>query len=102
MEKFRDGNERAELRAAMKHREKFIQLLIESKDLITNSPDMKWSEFVVMIKQRKEYIDLIGTRHSSQPYDLFAEMRSKWKRDEDSLQNTALHSSTSSIKNDSV
>ena len=102
IEKIHDQKQRAERRVARKHRENFVDLLDEYKALITSSPDMKWAEFVAMIKQRKEYIDLIGTRHSSQPYDLFAEMRSKWKRDEESHQSTSVHSSASSIKYDSV
>jgi len=101
IERFRDEKERAAKRSARKHRERFVELLDEYKELITSSPDMKWSEFVGMIKQRQEYIDLIGTKHSSQPYDLFAEMRSRWKREEDSLSRNP-NSSTSSIHNDSI
>ena len=102
IEKIHDAKERAERRSARKYRENFVDLLNDYKELITNSPEMKWAEFVGMIKERREYIDLIGTRHSSQPYDLFAEMRSKWKREEDNVLNTTNHSSASSIKYDSV
>jgi hypothetical protein len=83
MQKTRDNQRRDERRLARKYRQRFVELLGQFKNLITHSPDMKWSEFVVMIKDRPEYKDLIGTKNSSQPYDLFAEMRSKWKRDED-------------------
>ena len=85
MQKTRDNARRNERRVARKNRKGFVDLLGEYKNLITHSPDMKWSDFVVMIKERTEYRDLIGTKNSSQPYDLFAEMRSKWKRDEDAM-----------------
>jgi hypothetical protein len=81
MHHIRDERKKAERRVARKHREAFVALLDEYKDRICENPGMKWSEFLdkFNIKDREEYQNLIGTKHSSQPYDLFGEMRSKWK-----------------------
>lgn len=79
LEKDRDDQRRRENRKARQARERFMSLLESRKDLIEN--EIKWSEFVESIRGMDEYIDLVGTRHSSQPYDLFAEMRSTWKRE---------------------
>jgi hypothetical protein len=81
MHDIREERKKADKRMARKHREAFINFLERNKEAICENPGMKWSEFLdrFSVKGSVEYIDLIGTKHSSQPYDLFAEMRSKWK-----------------------
>ena len=102
IQKFRDDQRRRERRTARKNRESFVSLLEEYKDEIAHSPgEVKWSDFVSQIKDRSEYRNLIGTKHSSQPYDLFAEMRSKWKRQDDEVREiisggTSIHNSSES------
>lgn len=79
LEQFREDRRRARRRDARKKREKFISLLEQHRDEISH--EISWPDFAALIKHTDEYKDLLGTRNSSQPYDLFAEMRSKWKRD---------------------
>lgn len=76
--RMREDRRRAEKRVNRKRREQFVALLESRKDEILTG--VKWHDFVDGIKAGREYVDLIGTRNSSQPYDLFAELRSRWKR----------------------
>lgn len=80
-EKRREDKRRRDRREGRKARDSFVALVETCKDQIVRpgSEPMHWTEFQPLIKNRSEYVDLIGTRNSSQPYDLFAELRSKWK-----------------------
>jgi hypothetical protein len=79
LERKRDESRRLRQREARRKRDRFLALLESHRDDIAS--DIGWPEFVARIKSTPEYRDLIGTKSSSQPYDLFAEMRSKWKRE---------------------
>ena len=78
----REARRRDAKRQGRKAREAFMHLLELYRDrIMADSEPMKWEQFQPMIRDTPEYVDLIGTKASSQPYDLFAEKRSQWKRD---------------------
>lgn len=82
LEQLREEKKKARRRVARKRREKYLKLLDGYREELSN--DISWPDFAPLIKQSSEYIELVGTRNSSQPYDLFAETRSKWKRERSS------------------
>ena len=81
LERYEEDKRRISRRQARKYREAFLLLLDTHKDEINE--ETKWSDFVRQIKENEAYINLIGVHGSSQPYDLFAEKRSEWKRSMD-------------------
>jgi len=84
----REKRRKTEQRIARKHRQNFATFL-ESKKNAIMTDGLKWSEFLEKFnikESSQEYQELIGTKHSSQPYDLFGEMRSKWKQQEEDVQ----------------
>lgn len=80
LEHQREEARKTRRREARKKREKYLLLLEQHKDELAH--EISWPDFVSLLKHTDQYKDLIGTRSSSQPYDLFAEMRSRWKRDQ--------------------
>lgn len=77
LEKKREQKMMKKRRIVRKFRDSFIRLIEAHRDEIIR--DMKWNEFFPKIKNTEEYKNLIGQKNSSQPYDLFAELRSNWK-----------------------
>ena len=98
-EKRREERRRQERREGRRKRDAFAALVESFKTQIlqTETEPLQWADFQPLVKNHREYIDLIGTRNSSQPYDLFAEMRSKWKHGFD----TSLKRSLSADSHDS-
>ena len=85
-EKMKEEKRKLERREGRKKREAFIHLLDSLKDRIIPSDGeaMRWDDLQPLIKDHHAYFDLIGSRNSSQPYDLFTELRSKWKHERES------------------
>ncbi len=86
VEKMKEERRKRERREGRKKREAFISLLESYKERIVPSEGepMRWDDLQPLIRDHHSYFDLIGTRNSSQPYDLFSEFRSKWKHERDS------------------
>lgn len=79
----REERRRKEKREGRKKRESFLALLEKMKETIIHSESepLRWEQFQPQVASSPEYYELIGTRNSSQPYDLFVEMRSRWKHE---------------------
>ena len=83
VEKRKEERRRSERREGRRKRDAFLALLESHSGVIapaTGEP-IRWDDFQPLIKQHPAYIDLIGTRNSSQPYDLFSEYRDIWNRE---------------------
>lgn len=84
LEMRREDKRRRERREGRKRRDNFTRLLQSIKaEILGEGEPMKWEELQKKLRNTVEYMDLIGTRNSSQPYDIFAELRSTWKREEE-------------------
>ena len=84
LNKRREDKRRYERREGRKRRDAFTNLMESMKEEILGDGDpLNWEEVHKRVKNSVEYTDLIGTRNSSQPYDIFAERRSAWKREAD-------------------
>ncbi len=86
VEKMKEERRKRERREGRKKRDAFISLLESYKDRIVpiDGEAMRWDDIQPLIRDERSYVDLIGTRNSSQPYDLFSEFRSTWKRERES------------------
>ena len=82
LEKEKEERRKLERREGRKKRDTFLNLLesYRNRIIMDNDEAMRWDDFQSLIRDQPAYIDLIGTRNSSQPYDLFSEYRTKWKR----------------------
>jgi hypothetical protein len=81
LEKKKEDKRKSDRRDGRKRREAFIALLESYKGMIIDQDrePMRWDDFQAIVREDRAYSDLIGTRSSSQPYDLFNEFRSKWR-----------------------
>ena len=100
LEKRREDRRRHERREGRKKRDNFSELLKSMKPASSeNLEALKWEHVQKQVFQTAQYIDLIGTRNSSQPYDLFCEVRSAWKRDaEATIRSASVDSDTKRLK----
>ncbi|EER01539.1 cathepsin z, putative [Perkinsus marinus ATCC 50983] len=79
-EKFKVEREKAKRRAERKHRDKFREMLVHDyMEQIHNG--VSWFDLHKDIKDREAYIDLIGSRNSSQPYDIFNDICKEVRRE---------------------
>jgi hypothetical protein len=83
VEKRKEERRRSERREGRRKRDAFIDLLESHRSLIApeDGEPIRWDEFQSVIREENAYVDLIGTRNSSQPYDLFSEYRDTWNRE---------------------
>jgi hypothetical protein len=100
LEKVKEERRKSERREGRKKRDAFLHLLQSHRNQIVNDGAelMRWDDFQIMIQNDPAYVDLIGTRNSSQPYDLFSECRAKWKREDESRKRSNSTSSRDSDK----
>ncbi|KAF4659004.1 hypothetical protein FOL47_007760 [Perkinsus chesapeaki] len=79
-EKYRIEREKAKRRAERKHRDKFREMLVHDyMEQIHNG--VSWFDLHKDLKDREAYIDLIGSRNSSQPYDIFNDICKEVRRE---------------------
>jgi hypothetical protein len=80
VEKKKEDRRRQERRDGRKRREAFVALLEKYRDRIAPSETdpIRWDDFQPLIRDHDAYTNLIGTKNSSQPYDLFSEIRTLW------------------------
>ncbi|KAF4661696.1 hypothetical protein FOZ61_003030 [Perkinsus olseni] len=79
-EKYKIEREKARRRAERKHRDKFREMLVHDyMEQIHNG--VSWFDLHKDLKDREAYIDLIGSRNSSQPYDIFNDISKEVRRE---------------------